>query len=212
MSSRPSTMAEAVRLARLREVKLTEARRSWSKPTSNCFPPPSSMPPLVPPILLAPTTAARFPIKRLTPAEMQSHRDKGLYYNCDEKFSPAHHYPPLDELNAQPQAPTTSEISYHALAGYHSFATLCFMASIQGTPVQVLVDSGSTHNFVQSRVARYLGLAMESSRPLSVLVGNGTTLQSEGIIKGLTVKFPYHTATIEAVVFPLVGVDLVFGV
>jgi hypothetical protein len=30
------------------------------------------------------------PIKRLTPAQMQEMREKGLCYNCDEKFQPGH--------------------------------------------------------------------------------------------------------------------------
>jgi len=30
------------------------------------------------------------PIKRLTPAQMQERREKGLCYNCDEKFQPGH--------------------------------------------------------------------------------------------------------------------------
>ncbi|KAJ4959514.1 hypothetical protein NE237_026625 [Protea cynaroides] len=81
-----------------------------------------------------------------------------------------------------------------------------------GSTMQVLVDSGSTHNFVQNRVAKYLGLAVELAKPLSVLVENGTTLQREGVIKNLIVKFPDHSATIEAVVLPLIRADLVFGV
>jgi len=41
---------------------------------------------------IAPTTPSngRLPFKRLSQAEMQSRREKGLCFNCDEKFSPGH--------------------------------------------------------------------------------------------------------------------------
>ncbi|KAJ4981967.1 hypothetical protein NE237_032804 [Protea cynaroides] len=83
-------MAEAVGLARLHESKLTEAKRSWSRSTGNRFSPSSSTATQTLALLLAPSTTARLPIKRLTPAEMQSRWDKGLCYNCGERFSPGH--------------------------------------------------------------------------------------------------------------------------
>ena len=30
-------------------------------------------------------------IKKLTPTELKERRDKGLYFNCDEKFGPGQH-------------------------------------------------------------------------------------------------------------------------
>ena len=32
----------------------------------------------------------RFPLQRLTPAQMEERRKKGLCFNCDEKFQPGH--------------------------------------------------------------------------------------------------------------------------
>ncbi|KAJ4963015.1 hypothetical protein NE237_022954 [Protea cynaroides] len=75
----------------------------------------------------------------------------------DDPTSPLPLDPPAEAPPAEPttplDAPITFEISYNALAGHSSPTTLRFNASIQGSPVQVLVDSGSTHNFVQSRIA-----------------------------------------------------------
>lgn len=33
----------------------------------------------------------RIPFKRLTPEEMATRRDKGLCYQCDDKWTPGHH-------------------------------------------------------------------------------------------------------------------------
>lgn len=35
-------------------------------------------------------THRQFPIKRLTPSQLQERRDKGLFYNCDERYTLGH--------------------------------------------------------------------------------------------------------------------------
>jgi len=81
------------------------------------------------------------PIKRLTPAQMQERREKGLCYNCDEKFQPGHRcnrprlfllegvelgepeeirveeVEPEEESEGEPQGAELLGISMHALAG-----------------------------------------------------------------------------------------------
>jgi predicted aspartyl protease len=54
--------------------------------------------------------------------------------------------------------------------------TLRVMGQIQHTPVAILIDSGSTHNFLQDRVAKQLGLRTEPAHSFRVLVGNGEEL------------------------------------
>jgi hypothetical protein len=39
---------------------------------------------------MSPRTFLGIPVQRITPAQMRHCRDKGLCYNCDEKWSPAH--------------------------------------------------------------------------------------------------------------------------
>nr|KYP44695.1 hypothetical protein KK1_033809 [Cajanus cajan] len=50
--------------------------------------PPSTTPKPLPPLL--PTPSTKLPIKRLTEAEMQAHRDKNLCFNCDERYTRGH--------------------------------------------------------------------------------------------------------------------------
>ncbi|KAJ4964103.1 hypothetical protein NE237_024042 [Protea cynaroides] len=69
-----------------------------------------------------------------------------------------------------------------------------FTALIQGLPIQILVDSGSTHNFIQS-FAHYFGLPVEAAPRMMVLFGNGTTLHNEGLVRQLPVKFTNHCTT-----------------
>lgn len=59
-----------------------------SKPSS------SALVPIAPP----PVPSNLIPFKRLSPAELQSHREKGLCYNCDKKFSLSHKCKVLPQL------------------------------------------------------------------------------------------------------------------
>lgn len=85
-AARPTTVTDAIGLARLYEAKnwslkkspFTESRR----PNQG-----ESVPPLPSPNL---TKARNPPIRRLNQQEMQERRSRGLCFNCDEKFVPGH--------------------------------------------------------------------------------------------------------------------------
>ena len=78
----PNIMMEALGLAKLAEDKMAAQQHSKSS-----FVPFRNMGSQRPPILPAPRSP---PIKNLSETEMQTHREKGLCYNCDEKFTRGH--------------------------------------------------------------------------------------------------------------------------
>ena len=45
----------------------------------------------------------------------------------------------------------------------------------------MLVDGGSTHNFIQSRIVSMLNLCITTNKHFEVMVGNGETLKCEGM-------------------------------
>ncbi|MCI44661.1 hypothetical protein A2U01_0065900, partial [Trifolium medium] len=63
--------------------------------------------------------------------------------------------------------------------GFASVGTIRFQGYINGHPVQVLVDGGSTDNFLQPRVAKFLKLPIEPVSNFNVLVGNGNKIVAE---------------------------------
>ncbi|MFX6535176.1 hypothetical protein ABTG41_13065, partial [Acinetobacter baumannii] len=81
---KPQTIADAIGLARLIESKITDSRRNYNYPR---FQPVAPTPALLP--TPAPKPAATLPIRRLTQAEMQARRSKGLCFNCDERGADA---------------------------------------------------------------------------------------------------------------------------
>ncbi|XP_019252795.1 PREDICTED: uncharacterized protein LOC109231599 [Nicotiana attenuata] len=128
-----------------------------------------------------------------------SRREWGLCYYCEEKYTAGHicKNPPqllllTNEHETDPNHQDSfvsddflakelqclelqehSSISYHALTGGISPSTLQFTGQVNGSSVQVLVDGGSTHNFVQPRAVKHLRLPVKSIRPISIMVESG---------------------------------------
>ena len=115
-------------------------------------------------------------------------------------------HPALNDIAA------SIEISLHTLSGTPSSSQLRFSGSLAGYSVQVLVDSGNSLNFIQSRLALHLPLPIESIPRFSVAVGNGQKLYAEGCIRNVYLfvqDFEIHT---DFFVFPIEGTDVVLGI
>nr|KYP53804.1 hypothetical protein KK1_024378 [Cajanus cajan] len=86
-----------------------------------------------------------------------------------------------------------------------------FQGSIKGMRVQVLLDSGSSDNFLQHRIAQCLKLPIEPIPNFQVLVGNGNALVAEGLIRDLEVTIQGHALKLPVYLLPVSGADLVLG-
>ena len=98
----PNTMMESLGLAKLAE----DNTRAQQCPKS-IFVPFKHMVPQRHPIPLTPRTT---PIKHLFEAEMRAHRDKGLCYNCDDKFTQGHQCTEHNPYSLDVDSPPTLEI------------------------------------------------------------------------------------------------------
>ncbi|MCH81628.1 hypothetical protein A2U01_0002419, partial [Trifolium medium] len=231
----PLTLNQAISLAKLQEDKSLDNRStthlnrpSSSNSNSTSFKPTLSVNP--------PKT---IPTKRLSPAELNDRREKGLCYNCDDKFIPGHRckrqfhllivepeYSPDNAENLSmvvsqtepltiqttPQDTEPPQISLHALMGHTIPQTLRVLGHIRKQPVSILIDSGSTHNFIQDRVVKQLGLSTDPAGSFQVLVGNGEELQCSSMCSNVSLSLGPHTFSVDLFVLPLSGAELVLGV
>lgn len=81
-------------------------------------------------------------------------------------------------------------ISY-ALTGFVVPSILKLSESINGQQVMVLIDDGSTNNFIQTHLAQHLSLTIHSSLHLRVTVGNGG--RSDAAVNAFI--YPWHSGS-----------------
>ena len=154
---------------------------------------------------LAPRTTH---IKHLSKAEMREHREKGICYNFDEKFTQGHRCveknlylldvdsPPAPEIFYDAQDPTDDdgdiqqlptpedqpEISLHALAGVTTPKTMRVRDFLKKLPLTILIDSGSTHNFIDPRIAKQADCFIHPCSSFEVMIANGAPYLAKGIV------------------------------
>ncbi|XP_021986733.1 uncharacterized protein LOC110883233 [Helianthus annuus] len=186
-------------------------------------------------------STAKVGFRRLTPNEIAQKRSQGLCYRRNEKYTWDHKCKTTPQLlffdddspypGGSPDSPssegtdsllaeklqldevkTQSTISYNALSGGCSATTLRFTGLVQGKEVQVLFDGGSTHCFVQTRIAAFLNFTIEAVEPFSVLVGSGERLPCSGLAKTVELVIQGHPIVVDFYVLPLQGCDMVLGV
>ncbi|XP_047328916.1 uncharacterized protein LOC124932358 [Impatiens glandulifera] len=148
-------------------------------------------------------------MKQLEPAVFDEKRRKGLCYKCDQKWEPNHKcktklfmisaneqeaLPDVqlfqetvvdDPSLLQPNSLEEPAISLHALTGSKNFQTLQIRGKIGSLPVVILIDTGSTHNFINSRILRNIGHEAMKTQVLSVKVADGSTLFCSSVCKNL---------------------------
>lgn len=224
-ASRPNTLIAAVGLARLFEARQNSHRRTTGfseirRPTTSAQ--------QLPPLPSANLSRNRSPfIKRLKPAELKERRQRGLCFNCDEKFSPGHRCKKLfliegvyeeEEIgrleDGEPnygEEEDVPEISLHAIAGIPKPQTMRIKGVIQKNRIIMLVDSGSTHNFLSVDVASQLGLHPDKNTSFEVLVANGEKLISQGKCSNVQVWLNGTLFLLEFYLLSLGGYDSVLG-
>ena len=158
-------------------------------------------------------------------------REKGLCFQCDEKYSCGHKCSPslflliMEDSEEVPEShdpqftlpeilpkPPPAQLSFNALSGHVVLETLRMQGYIRGQPVSILIDGGSTHNFVHHRVVMSVGLTTTVTSPLRVTVGNGEELQCQHTCPNVEVTIQQHSFVIDFHVLPIRGADLVLGV
>jgi hypothetical protein len=149
------------------------------------------------------------PFRRLSPAEQQERRRQGLCFNCDEPYVRGHvcqrlFYLEVDDFLdeaagegvvdplEEPAAPDITGanalvVSLHALAGIRTDKTMPLPVTINGERLLALMDTGSTHNFLNSDMMSRLGLAMAGGEHLRVTVSNDDRLPCAGITRDVPV-------------------------
>ena len=109
-------------------------------------------------------------------------------------------------------------VSIRAFTGVRSprYRTLKLHIHLGGLKLVALVDTGSTNNFIDERVAAHLGLTTLPGTGRNVRIGNGDHVRSTGVIPGVLVVVGSLAADerfdVDLHTLPLGGYDVILGV
>ncbi|WVY96659.1 hypothetical protein V8G54_028810 [Vigna mungo] len=102
-------------------------------------------------------------------------------------------------------------LSLNAMKGGFGVGTIHFGAHINSLPVTVLVDGGSSNNFLQPRIVKFLKLDIEAAPLFKVMIGNGSYMQAEGLINDLHIHVQGVQFELPVFLLPISGADMILG-
>ncbi|KAJ0442677.1 putative nucleotidyltransferase, Ribonuclease H [Helianthus annuus] len=169
------------------------------------------------------------PPLRISEAEKQNRFLKGECYRCGEKYGPGHRCKTgtfkLLEASDEPDEPVNTnkegesveqedfaEISLHAILGKSNITTMKLQGTLGSTEVLILVDGGSTHNFISDTLVRELKMVTQFITPFGVQIGNGDIIRCNQLCKDVSVKLTDLTIVQDFYPFSIGGADLVLGI
>ena len=170
----------------------------------------------------------------LTSKQIQEKRLKNLCFWCDEKFSPKYKckYRQLYMLivqdddewkeekvegegsmedNGQPKD-DNPQLSLDALEGTYNFQTIRLKRVVGKKRICILIDSGSTHNFLDAKMVGRLGCVMEDIPEFKVMAANGNELFCKETCKKFSWIMQGQQFLTKELALPLDNYDLVLGI
>ncbi|KAG7570699.1 Retrotransposon gag domain [Arabidopsis thaliana x Arabidopsis arenosa] len=183
------------------------------------------------------TTETRKPARKfLSQEEMSTRRAKGLCFLCDEKYTPDHYLKhkktqvfmieveeESDGSDSEPDNNNNTQMvvqngscrpqaSVSAVSGVPGYSTMKVRGVYAKKPIFVLLDSGSTHNFMDPATATKLGIKSKPAGLTRVSVADGSQLGVLGKVDKFKWDFQGTPFEADFMIIPLGGCDVVLGV
>jgi hypothetical protein len=185
------------------------------------------------------TPSTPLKIQKLTRDEMDERQLKGLCYNCDDKYFPGHKCkeqnifmaisedlseedvetplvpespeitditPPLDPPKVEPI------ISLNAFTGFSTPQTLKLIGYIKHQKVIILVNSGSTHNFIHRRIAQETHCYIHAVNNFKIMIANGGSMKCGGCCENVCLQIGDYHLKSHMFSINMGGCDIVLGV
>ncbi len=166
---------------------------------------------------------------------MEEKRAKGLCYNCNRKYTKGHKcvekkliYIDWEEEKEKEQETSKEEdihqepipekdemnltISCNALTRITTPQTLKIKGHIKKKKVIVLIDSGSTHNFIHCKITKELNCFLYPTPECQVMVASVGTINFSGKCHNMKISMGEYVLNIPMLSIPMGGVDVVLGV
>ncbi|GJW79606.1 reverse transcriptase [Tanacetum coccineum] len=100
------------------------------------------------------------------------------------------------------------QISLNALNGSNTFQTMRVIGKVGKHELHILVECGSTHNFLDDSVAKRIRCQWKKTCPLTVKLGEGKQLISDSECKGFVWQLQGETFEADMMILPLGGYEM----
>jgi hypothetical protein len=184
------------------------------------------------------TPSASLKIQKLTKAEMVERQLKGLFYNYDEKYFMGHKCKEQnlfmaiskDILEEDEENPSVSEspestditppsdppevesiISLNALTGFSTPQTLKLIGYIKHQKVIILVDNGSTHNFIHQCISQETHCYIHAINNFQIMTANGGSMKCGGHCENVHLQIGDYHLKSHMFAIDMGGCDIVLG-
>ncbi|XP_020251114.1 uncharacterized protein LOC109828557, partial [Asparagus officinalis] len=188
-----------------------------------------------------PQAVKPFPqFKRMTSEEIQKKRSQNLCFTCDEKWHRGHQckgkqlfilegimgseldrteeaFGEEEEENSKVMELAESlvrgspSISVQALNGITASHTIRVVGYYKNQAINILIDSGSTHNFINTKLVKKLGITVTESSNFEVLVASGELIKGGGVCPGVSLDCQGVNIQVDLLVMPMGGSQVVLG-
>nr|XP_027071740.1 uncharacterized protein LOC113696535 [Coffea arabica] len=178
------------------------------------------------------TEVAHKEVGRLSAEELQYRRKNNLCYRCGEKFGMGHQCRAkgLNCLSVEEEEETDfedavgeqdeltgrvgemAEVSLNALFGAIQRKSIMLIGSIEGLPVKILVDTGSSDSFINHRLVTLLHLPYQSVNSFTVTLANGTDITSGAACPKVAWRIQDYQFQFDMKIMELGSWDIILGV
>jgi hypothetical protein len=186
-----------------------------------------------------PTTPfAPLKIQKLIGAEMAECQLKNLCYNCDDKYFPGHKCKEqnlfmaiLEDISEEDvetplvcESPETTDITppsnppkveliifLNALTSFSAPQTLKLISYIKHRKVIILVDSGSTHNFIHFHIAQETHCYIHAVNNFQIMIANGGSMKCGGHCENVHLQIGDYHLKSHMFAIDMGGCDIVLG-
>ncbi|KAL1534405.1 hypothetical protein AAHA92_30586 [Salvia divinorum] len=196
-----------------------------TSPTSLTLPAPTNRPPNAPG---RNSSISKLPIVRLSAAEKADRAKRGLCYYCDERWVSGHvckhrflAYMGADDEEDDMEEELCEHITdeviaadlshLHTIAGKQRSKSLSLTGTIDSKKVTILVDTGSSHDFLHPRIAEQLRLPLTAVKPFRVYVGNGESLVCSYMSRKTPLIMQGTSFVIDLHILSIHGPDVILG-
>lgn len=168
--------------------------------------------------------------------EMEERRAKGLFFKCGGKYHPTLHKCPeralcllilgegetlneegeivtMEAEESEDEGEADAECKMIGVLGkMGEYNTMKLEGKLANVSVEVLIDSGASHNFISPGLTTALGLTVTPTTIRKIKLGDGHRVSSAGICRGIKLSFDNNNFEVNALVLELGGLDIVLGV